>query len=154
MLTQVFESPENWYTLEFPRVWDVEIVDNIPAFFDPILGKGALQVLSVKMKGEGATKELLEAHPYLGGANLKEKMSIFLHTCSVAVSIDDLQEVEIDGTTLLPYEYSIDGRFYMCVMIQKNNIFLLCLYNSDAIPDEADAQIISNIIKSIKIVEN
>ncbi len=153
MLTQTFTSPENWYTLEYPRVWEMEVVDNIPAFYDPFSGKGALQILSVKISGE-STEQLIQAHPFLGGNNLHEKMKIFLHMNGAPISADELTEVHQNGVDFIPCEYMIDSRFYMCVMIQKNEIFLLCLYNSDGIPDDEEAKIIGNIIQSVQIIEN
>ena len=77
-LTQPFISPNEWFKLEYPRMWEMEVVDNIPAFFDPLFGKGALQVFSVKLGDLDKLTEEITEFPFLLGETLPKKMKIFL----------------------------------------------------------------------------
>lgn len=149
-LTQLFISPERWYRLEYPRIWEVEVVDNIPAFFDPFAGKGALQIFCTNLAGKSDEK-LLEEHPFLGGKTLKDKMQIFLHIQGAKPSEGSLQEYKKGKTSFIPFEFKREDRFYMSVLMQHETILLLALYNSEGDPAAEEAKIIGEIIQSIEI---
>ena len=149
-LTQTFESPERWYRLEYPRIWEMEIVDQIPAFFDPFEGKGALQVFCANLAGD-QNKKVLKEFPFLGGNSLVDKMRIFLHMQGADPKDEELKVYPKSGISFVPYEYYNEGRFYMCVLMEKDEILLLALYNSEGSPEAEEARIIGEIIQSIEI---
>ena len=60
---QPYRSPNGWYMLAYPEHWEVEVIEEIPAFFDPD-GAGALQVSAFENK--------------LGSYNLAEELERFL----------------------------------------------------------------------------
>ena len=155
MLTQIYYSPDDLYTLEYPRTWDLEMYEHIPAFFDPMSGNGALQVLAVDLHpsviDQYQKETLIKAYPYLSGEKLLDKMVIFLHMQEAVVEINSLKIYMHNDINFIPYEYVIQGRFYMTVLMEKNNIILLAVYNSANAPDKVDATIIGDMIKSIKI---
>ena len=74
---QSFTSPDQWFSLQYPCMWEVEVVDGIPAFFDPLQGRGVLQILSVKLGSPDTIDEKLSEFPFLKGSSLHEKMRIF-----------------------------------------------------------------------------
>ena len=155
MLTQHFESPDGLFTLEYPRVWDMEEHENIPAFFDPISGNGAMQVLAVDtsfFNHDALKKEkCINTYPYLNGSTLKDKMIIFLHIQQIQFNKDDLKVYTRDNLIYIPYEYYIQGRFFIAVLMESQNVILLAVYNSAAQPNQTEAAIIGDILKSIQI---
>ena len=152
MLTQTFESENKWYSLEYPRVWEMEVIENIPSFFDPFAGKGAVQVLSVNCSGK-PEPEIIQNYPFLNGKTLGDKMLIFLHSQQVNIKSAELSIVTKGNMEMIPFEYSSDGSFFMAVMMEENGILLLVLYNSTEVPDKEEASIISAIIQSIKFTQ-
>lgn len=152
-LTQTFTSPEKWYTLEYPRVWEVEIYDHIPAFFDPFEGKGALQVFSVQLGKEESIPENLKQLQFLSGKTLRHKTEIFLDNQSIAYEKDQIVTFEKAGMEYAAIEYYKEGRFYMACLIQSEPIFVLTLYNCKDSPDTEEAKTVSQIIQSIKIIQ-
>ena len=128
-LTQTFYSENGWYSLEYPRIWEMQVVENIPSFFDPFVGKGALQVFSVNCAGK-PNPELIQSYPFLNGKSIEDKMIIFLHSQEVDIKSAELSIVTKGNMKLIPYEFSSDGRFFMAVMMEENDILLLLINNS------------------------
>jgi len=157
MLTQKYLSQDRLFSLSYPRVWDMEIYEGVPAFFDPMSGSGALQVFAVDtdtlQKNDEHRETLLAAHPWLSGEKLSDKMLIFLHIQGVKTDVKNLGVYSDRGVDFIPFEYSVQGRFYMSVMMGKGNVVLLAIYNSATQPDKVEAGIIGNIIKSIEITD-
>ncbi|MDH4261767.1 MAG: hypothetical protein OEV78_01845 [Spirochaetia bacterium] len=153
MLTQKYFSKDHLFSLDYPRIWEMEMYDEIPAFFDPMSGNGALQILSIDLfdlNGNDKKKdELFTAYPYLTGHTLVDKMIIFLHMQGIKADTESLHVFSRDGINFIPKEYVVQGRFYMSVMMEKENQILLAIYNSAKQPDEVEAGIIGEIIKSI-----
>jgi len=147
---QKFESANKWYSLEYPKMWEVEVVDHVPAFFDPLNGMGALQVIAVQI-GKDDIPEKLKKIPFLNGKTLKDKMISFLEAQEVDYIEDKLIAYTTDDTEFLPYEYSKENRFYMSSFFQKNNILLITMYNCQGLPAKEEAEVIANILKSLKI---
>ena len=150
--TQRFVSPQEWYSLEYPRLWEMEVIENIPAFFNPFLGQGALQIFSVKTGEKEKRLEMLKQFPFLSNDKLEEKMTSFLETQEVIPDDGQLNVYKSGETSLIPFEYYVKERFYMVCMFQKKNIFLLALYNCKNKPSEEEAKTIGEIIKSIDII--
>ncbi|MDH4200013.1 MAG: hypothetical protein OEV66_06490 [Spirochaetia bacterium] len=151
MLTQKFISNDRLFSLEYPRMWDTENFENIPAFFDPLAGKGALQILAVNNTDVRNFEMLLKHYPYLAGTKLSDKMVLFLHFQDVPCQPDQLKMFSRNEIRYIPFEYSHEGRFYMAVMMEKSGVLLVAVYNSASIPDEQESLIIGNIVNSIEI---
>ncbi|MDH5717505.1 MAG: hypothetical protein OEZ22_07685 [Spirochaetia bacterium] len=151
-LTQTFTSANGWYSLEYPRLWDFEIFDSIPSFFDPFEGHGALQVLSIKYSSKKPNSKIIEAYPFMAGKNIEDKMQIFLHAQSVESAIGSIKSFTLNNNKICAHEYSKEGHFFMVSIIEKNNICLLVLYNCPKEPPKEEASIITDIIKSIQIL--
>lgn len=151
MLTQTYTAPDHSYSLEYPRTWDMETYENIPAFFDPISGKGAMQIISMDLQDGEELKAMEESFPYLKGETILDKMILFLYLQNIECSPEELKVYNQEETDFIPHEYYVNEHFYMAVMMQKLNTFLLILYNSKTQPDEEEALVISNIIKTIQI---
>ena len=150
-LTQHFISANEWYSLDYPRMWEMEVVENIPAFFDPLFGKGALQVFCVKTGDIDALPDDLAQYPFLKGESLQDKMLIFLQTQKVNIEPDDITVFRRDDIDFVANEYQQEERFYMVCMMQKEETFLLALYNCKDQPEKEEADNIGSILKSIRI---
>jgi hypothetical protein len=153
MLKQIFYSPDKSYQLEYPRVWEMEMNNSIPAFFEPFNGKGALQILSLNADDFLSNPDLVRVYPYMAGKTIEDKMIIFLHMQDIEPKDGDLAKYTKKNMIYVPYEYSREDRFYMSVMMQRSSRFLLVIYNSSPAPDEEEAKIIGEIISSIEITE-
>jgi len=151
LINQEFISSNKWYRLQYPRTWECEIVENIPSFFDPLFGKGALQILSINMNYLENTKDVVGQYPFMAGNNIDDKMKIFLHTHSISFEKNPPRHFINKDMIVLPYEFMQGGHFFMVVMFQRDNIFLLCLYNSPGLPEDEESKTIASIIQSIEI---
>jgi len=148
---QTYTSPHSWYSLEYPRMWEMEIVENIPAFFDPIWGSGALQVFSVQLGDVEEIPAEIEALPFLRGESLEKKMALFLEAQHAPVSEEDIVLHHKNSVAFIALEYSMEDRFYVVCMFQKKSKFLLALYNCKDRPADEEADNVGRIISSIKI---
>ena len=152
-LTQPFTSTNQWYALDYPRMWEVEIIDNIPAFFDPLFGKGALQVFAVKLGDVESLPENFKDYPFLVANTLPEKLSLFLKEQHNSLVPEEITIFNRDEIEFVAHEYQHEERFYMICMLQKNNTFMLMLYNCTEQPEKEEAENISSIIKSVRILD-
>jgi len=151
--TQTFVSPENWYSLEYPRTWEMEVIDGIPCFFDGILGfGGALQILSAKIDGI-PSEEILKISPYLKGETLSEKLSLFLSLQGARIDEKNLQLFVRDQTDIAACEYRLDGHFFLTLMAERSGIFVLALYNCKGEPIPEEAAQVSKILQSLAILK-
>ncbi len=152
MLTlQKFVSAKRWFSLEYPRMWELEVIDNIPVFFDPIQGQGALQIFSAQLGNPRNIIQELEPFDFLKVDNLAGKMGAFLRNQNLAEPENGFNLYEKDQMSFIPHEYNLAGRFYMVCMLQKENIFLLALYNCSEHPTTEEANIVGKIVRSINI---
>jgi hypothetical protein len=133
----------------------MEVYDQIPAFFDPMSGSGALQVMAIdviELKSDFEKfKSSIKGFPWLTGEKLIDKMMVFLHMQEIKATPETLRVYTRDDMDFIPFEYTLQGRFYMTVMMEKDDVVLLAIYNSATQPDKIEAGIIGEIIKSIKI---
>jgi hypothetical protein len=147
---QTFSSDSDWFSISYPRMWDYEIIEDVPSFFDPYFGSGGvLQFFAAKM-GKILGEDLLERVPYLEHPVIEDKMVHFLELQHVQ-SLPDLQPFKSENYIALAAEYHIEERFYTAIMFQTEDKFLLALYNNPGDPSSEEAEIVSNIIKSVKI---
>lgn len=156
-LKQRFESEKGWYSLEYPRMWEVEVIEHIPAFFDPINGRGSVQIFAVQMGSPADSIEVINAYPFLRGASLIEKMELFLQAQECDYNPDRLQSsthpmsAKDNPTKVVASEYRIENRFYMAAMFQNQNLFLLALYNCEGLPEESEAKAVGELLRSIDL---
>ena len=151
MLMQKFISPSAWFELEYPRLWEMEVYEGIPTFFDSFEGKGAIQIFSVKLGDLNEIPIEMQNYSFLTGKTLVEKMLLFLEKQDIASEANEIEHFRQNGALAVAKEYYSENYFYMACMLEKNNIFILSLYNCMDTPDENEALIISQIIKSIEI---
>lgn len=147
---QSFSSDSDWFSIQYPRMWDYEIVEDIPSFFDPYFGSGGVLQFFVAQMGKILSEDLLEKVPYLEHAELEDKMVHFLELQHVQ-SLPNLQPFQAANYEAIAAEYHIESRFYTAIMFQTTNKFLLALYNSPGEPSPEEAEIVSKIIKTVKI---
>lgn len=150
MLMQTFVSPENWYSLQYPRTWEMEVVEGIPTFFDGISQYGgALQVMAANLAG-AANEELIRQSPFLAGKDLGEKLSIFLEKQGVPAK--SAQYFVRDKTAMGACEYRSGGHFFLSLMAERSQIFVLALYNCKGEPENEEAAAVGKILQSLTIL--
>ena len=152
MTLQTFVSPKKLFSLDYPRIWEMEVVENIPAFFNPIEGQGALQIFSIRLDQKTKIPKELKHFNFLNAKNLLDKMIFFLNNQNIKISEKELKIYTKKKMSFIPYEYSLEKRFYMVCMLQEKNILLLSIYNCSGIPDKKEATIIGQIMSSVQII--
>lgn len=154
MKTQSYRSPYGWFQLEYPRTWEVEVIEGIPTFFEGLFNRGGvLQVFAVKTGDSKQKSKIIDESPFLKGKSLAEKMQLFLEQQDIAYEEDQLRIFERDSMEAIATEYNHSGHFYLAVMLQRDPIFLLALYNVKGEPETEEAQEIAAIVQSIQIRE-
>lgn len=135
---RLFSGP--FFRLAYPRDWEMEIIEDIPAFYDAE-GGGALQVVaSRKEEGEFLPDEELER---------------WLTRQGVEVSEDKIAVYEAQpGVRCAACEFVRDRRFWMVQAMASGSALLLIIYNADEVPDAPTVSILSLLIRSITFVEN
>ncbi|MCS6971460.1 MAG: hypothetical protein N2Z22_10595 [Turneriella sp.] len=147
---QSFVSPENWYSLQYPRTWEMEVIEGIPTFFDGISPYGgALQFFAANLTGQ-ANEAMLRESPFLAGNSLQEKMELFLS--QQGVSPVGIHSLERDQTLMKVCEYRSGGHFFLALMAERGSIFVLALYNCKGEPDEAEAMTVGKILQSLTLL--
>lgn len=148
--TQTFVSPENWYSLEYPRTWEMEVVEGIPSFFDGISPYGgALQVMAANLAG-AENRELISQSPFLMGKDIPDKLALFLS--KQGVSNEGAQFFVRDNTQMGACEYRNGGHFYLVLMAERAQIFVLALYNCKGEPQPEEAANVGKILQSLTII--
>lgn len=148
--TQTFVSPENWYSLEYPRTWEMEVVEGIPSFFDGISPYGgALQVMAANLAG-AENRELISQSPFLMGKDIPDKLALFLS--KQGVSNEGAQFFVRDNTEMGACEYRNGGHFYLVLMAERAKIFVLALYNCKGEPQPEEAANVGKILQSLTII--
>lgn len=146
---QSFVSPENWYSVQYPRTWEMEVIEGIPTFFDGVSSYGgALQFFAVNLVG-AVNERALKESPFLAGANLQEKMALFLG--KQGISDEHAQYFERDNTEIGACEYRNDGHFFLVMMAQRGAIFVLALYNCKGEPESEEAETVGRILQTLTI---
>jgi hypothetical protein len=135
---RTFEGP--FFSMRIPLTWEVEVIENIPAIFDPE-GGGVLQIASFR-RGSGV-------------ADPKYEIEIFLNQNGIEADPSRMAEFALpSGLDCVAVEYVLDNRFWMVNAICKENRLLLVTYNSDEMPEASLAMLISEIIGTIKFTES
>ncbi|MBE7412695.1 MAG: DUF3805 domain-containing protein [Leptospiraceae bacterium] len=137
---QYYKSPYGWYSLVYPEFWETEVIEGIPAFFDPE-GTGALLVSAFQnLEGE---------------YHLQTELARFLSQHNVEYEEDSIAKfTNNEGCNILACEFISDNRFWMVYMLSKKDKLIVCSYNSDESPDNELSTILTTIISSIKVIEH
>lgn len=149
-LTQTFVSPEKWYSLEYPRTWEMEVVEGIPSFFDGITPYGgALQVMAANLTG-AVNQDLIRQSPFLSGADLAEKLRLFL--TAQGISNEGARFFTRDNTEMGACEYRSGGHFFLVLMAERGGVFVLALYNCKGEPEPEEAAQVGKILQSLTVL--
>lgn len=149
--TQSFHAADGLFTLEYPRTWESETYEGIPAFYDPLGGAGALQFFAARLTA--LDPDIATASPFLRGQSLEEKMALFLEEQDIPCPVEDLHVAEIDGQRLIAREYEKEGRFFMAAMFERGHVFVLSLYNAPRPPENAEAAVLGAILRSLRLAD-
>lgn len=132
---RIFKGP--FFRLAYPDHWESEIIENIPAFYDPH-GCGALQVAA----------STNPESPYV----LETEMVRYLGRHGMELDRERVVRFQTDaGLDCLACEFMKEGRFWLVYMMGEADKLLIVFYNADRIPDAAEVRIISRIIRSITL---
>lgn len=135
---QAYISPEKWYAFQYPEYWEMEVVEGVPAFFDPN-GVGAFLISAFRnIRGE---------------YDLTEEMRRFLKLHKIAYDPKKIASFEkVEGTKVQACEFISEGRFWLVYMLSNGNKLLVCTYNSDEVPNRELSEILTQMISSIKFL--
>ena len=136
---QPYRSPNGWYMLVFPEHWEVEVIEEIPAFYDPD-GAGALQVSAFENK--------------LGTYDLAEELARFLAFHKIEYDENCIASFTNNlGSKIKACEFISEERFWLVYMISFRSKLIVCTYNSDEKPDKELSIMLTNIISSIRFLQ-
>jgi hypothetical protein len=136
---QPYRSPNGWYMLAFPEHWEVEVIEEIPAFYDPD-GAGALQVSAFENK--------------LGTYDLAEELARFLAFHKIEYDENCIASFTNNlGSKIKACEFISEERFWLVYMISFRSKLIVCTYNSDEKPDKELSIMLTNIISSIRFLQ-
>ena len=130
-------------------MWECEIVENIPSFFDPIDGVGAFQVVSMQANDN-------DAGPLMTSVNLEDLLTQQLFNIGIRANRPEFSKYADErGIETVACEVRHDGRFWFLALkkLEEPELpsrIVLAMYNSDATPDEGTARIIGHIVSSIR----
>lgn len=134
---RVFQGP--FFTVRIPPLWEVEIIENIPAFFDPD-GSGVLQIAAFRRPAA-----ILDA---------RDEMERYLNQNGVEPDRSRMTNLVLpSGLECVSVEYVLDNRFWMVSAISRNNRLLFVIYNGDEIPQQGTAMLISEVVSSIEFLD-
>ncbi len=134
---QVFRGP--FFQISIPGHWEAEIIENMPAFFDPE-GAGVLQVAAFRREGQDY--------------DLQSELERYLSQNDIEADPERMARFQLpSGVAGIAVEYIVDNRFWMVNVIGKEQKFLLVLYNSDEVPDSNTAMLISETLGTIEFFE-
>ncbi len=136
---QHYKSPYGWYSLVYPEFWEMEVIEGIPAFFDPE-GSGAL-LISAFQNLEGKYELNVELARFLSQHNIEYEEE------SIARFINN------EGCEIRACEFISGKRFWLVYMLAKKDKLIVCSYNSDESPDDELTAVITTIISSIRVID-
>lgn len=137
---QPYKSPEGWYSFVYPEYWEMEVIEGIPAFYDPN-GVGAFLISAFRNVAD------IEY-------DTAEELSRFLAQHKIEYDEEKIASFENgEGTTVKACEFISEGRFWMVYMLSNGNKLLICTYNSDEGPDRELAQILTTMVSSIRFYQ-
>lgn len=126
------------FELEYPGHWEAEIIEDIPAFFDPA-GSGALQVASL------AVDSLPE---------LEVEMARYLARHRITYDSEAATAYRsAHGQAALACEFVSQERFWLVTLMSAPSHLLVITYNADEVPGLEEARTISSVINSVRFLE-
>ncbi|MBE7439353.1 MAG: hypothetical protein HS115_12915 [Spirochaetales bacterium] len=126
------------FELEYPAHWEAEIIEDIPAFYDPA-GAGAIQIASL---ARDAMPELaLEMTRYLARHRIAYESEAVTAYRSV------------HGQPAMACEFMSQERFWLVTLMGAPSHLLIITYNSDEVPAPEEARTISAVINSVRFFE-
>ncbi len=124
-----------FFQLLYPAAWESEIIEDIPAFYDPASG-GVLQIAASRSET---------------GFDLAREMRKFLERVGIEFQADHVASFRMPGgQECLACEFTKDDRFWMVYIIVDEDRLLIVMYNSDEFPDAELARELSDVIASIR----
>jgi hypothetical protein len=136
---QAFRSPKGIYMFAYPETWVYEVIEEIPAFYDPETNDGAFQISSFQ------NKEL--------DFDLSEEMNRFLELHKIEFDEEKVASfTNNEGSKILACEFISDSRFWLVYMVANKFKLLVCTYNSDNKPTKDLSIILTNMISSIRFL--
>lgn len=136
---QPYRSPEGWYSLIYPDTWECEVIEGIPAFYDPQNGVGALQVSAFVNR--------------TGNYDIEEELIRFLNFHHIDYDENSIASFKNNqGSEIRACEFISEHRFWLSYLIANGAKLILCTYNSDESPDAELSEILRNIISSIQFL--
>ncbi|MCB1191648.1 MAG: DUF3805 domain-containing protein [Leptospiraceae bacterium] len=136
-----YTSPMGWYSMLYPSNWNLEVIEGIPAFYDPEEGTGAFQVYAFYNKK--------------GEYDLTQELIRYLQTHGVEYQEDCVASfINNEGSRIKACEFISKERFWLVYVLAHHSKMVLCTYNSDENPDKKLSKILTNIISSIRFSTN
>lgn len=133
---RTFQGP--FFTVRIPPGWEVEVIENIPAFFDPE-GSGVVQIAAFRRPAV-----ILDA---------RDEMERYLNQNGVQPDRSRMTNFILpSGLDCVAVEYVLDNRFWMVNAISQHNRLLFVVYNGDEIPQQGTAMLISEMVSSIEFL--
>ncbi len=131
---QIFEGP--FFRLRYPSQWDVEVIEDVAAFFDPE-GAGAVQVAcSVKSPP----------------IDLAEEMKSYLARQGIDYHEESMAFYENGAAQAVACEFVKQERFWMVTLLASRDRLIIVLYNADEVPGAETAEMILALIRSVELV--
>ena len=126
----------SFFQLLYPAHWEEEIIEDIPAFYDPE-GSGVLQVVALRNKGGGEF-------------DLAMEMERYLKRHSIQYDKDVVARFPIpSGLNCMACEFMRENRFWLVNLVAHADKMLIVLYNADEAPDVELARMVSEVIRSV-----
>lgn len=134
---QIFKG--SFFEVLYPAHWNVEVIEQIPAFYDPE-GSGALQLVASQGMKPGFDPAI--------------ELRNHLNRQKVDISKIEFYIFDDAGKECVACEYFHDGRFWMMQMTSYKEKMILFMYNSDETPEPGVALSLSKIIRSVRFNED
>jgi hypothetical protein len=129
-----------FFDLEYPDAWEVEIIENVPCFFDPD-GIGALQAAAFR-NPEGMPFDPIE------------QLGLYLERNGVTLDSDRVALFDLpSGLQAAACEFMKEDRFWLVNCIVRGDKMLLILWNSDVVPDADTAAAIGRTVMTIRFYD-
>lgn len=129
-----------FFDLEYPDAWEVEIIENVPCFFDPD-GIGALQAAAFR-NPEGMPFDPIE------------QLGLYLERNGVTLDSDRVALFDLpSGLQAAACEFMKEDRFWLVNSIVRGDKMLLILWNSDVVPDADTAAAIGHTVMTIRFYD-
>ena len=132
---QPYVSPQGWYSLKYPEYWEMEVIENIPTFYDPE-GAGAVVITAFENK--------------VGNYDPKIEIIRFLSHHGIKYEEDKIAILtNKQGSVIQTCEFISKDRYWFVYMMSFKDKLLILTYNSEETPEHELSLIIHQIVNSI-----